>query len=388
MPRIAFWLRVAALFLWRSGRVTLVLSLMILVAVAALVFLSAMAEGINDAMIRNSVGLYAGHVSAMNLPATLTPQDLAVPGVDRVLPRRPTAGILAAQGRLVPVTLMRVVPALERSATGLPRKVVVGDYLSGAPGEILLSAALAGQLGLEIGSRLVFRAGGEQEESGYTLRGIYRTGVDRLDYGLAFAAGADPPAGGGPWQAALFLAPGVAPAAVIERLAKAIAGEAVFQSWLELMPDLRELIDLNRVSMTLVTVLVFSVVAIGVACAFVVFVLKNLREYGIMRAMGVTVGDMACLISAEVLLLSLAAALLGVLTGALAVALAARTGIDLTAFTSYNRYFTVSGMIYPRATGEALWVPPLMAVAFSLLASVWPIALVGRKKVADILRMV
>jgi ABC-type lipoprotein release transport system permease subunit len=388
MPRIAFWLRVAALFLWRSGRVTLVLSLMILVAVAALVFLSATAAGINDAMIRNSVGLFSGHIAATHLPGTLAPEALQVAGVDQVLPRRPTPGMLSAAGRLAPVTLMRVVPALEKAATGLPRKIVRGRYLTGAPDEILVSAHLAEQLAVGVGERLVFRGGNRSQQTVFTICGIYRTEVDRLDYGLAFAAGAERRDDGEPWQAALFLAPGVAPPTVIERLEKEIAGAAVFKSWAELMPDLRELIDLNRISMALVTVLVFSVVAIGVACAFVVFVLKNIREYGIMRSMGVTVGDMAALIGAEILLLSLMAALLGVLTGALAVALTARSGIDLTAFTAHNRYFTVSGMIYPRATPKALLAPPLVAVGFSLLASLWPITLIGRKKVADILRIV
>jgi len=125
-----------------------------------------------------------------------------------------------------------------------------------------------------------------------------------------------------------------------------------------------------------------------VACAFVVFVLKNIREYGIMRSMGVSTGDMGWLIIAEILILSLLASLFGLLVGAAAVALVARTGIDLTAFTAHNRYFSVSGMIHPRATGYALGVPPLVAVGFSLVASTWPIALIGRKRVADILRMV
>jgi hypothetical protein len=45
-------------------------------------------------------------------------------------------------------------------------------------------------------------------------------------------------------------------------------------------------------------------------------------------------------------------------------------------------------VVYPRATGYALGIPPLVAVGFSLLGSIWPIALIGRKKVADILRIV
>ncbi len=388
MKRMAFWLRVAVLFLVRSGRVTLVLALMIFTAVTALVFLSSLATGVNDAMIRNSLGLYTGHISGENLPPALTPETLRVDGVLGVLRRCAMPGMLSAGRRLVPVTLVAVAPEAEAAMTGLPRKVIDGHYLAPASDQILLSAYLAEQLGVTTGSPLFFVDGRAQREYGFTVCGIYRTEVDRLDYGVAFVAERACDVDREFWQAAIFLDAGVPPERVTAQLGKRVPGDAVFQSWLDRMPDLRQLIDLNRISMNLVTILVFSVVAMGVACAFVVFVLKNLREYGIMRSMGVTVGDVACLIGAEILILSLLAALGGVLAGVLIVAIVAHSGIDLTVFTSHNRYFTLSGIIYPRATAYALAIPPLMAVGFSLLAAIWPIALIGRKKVADILRMV
>ena len=55
----------------RSGRSTAALSLMVVTAVATLIFLSALAVGVNDAMIRNTVELYGGHISGFNLPAAL-----------------------------------------------------------------------------------------------------------------------------------------------------------------------------------------------------------------------------------------------------------------------------------------------------------------------------
>ena len=81
--RSGFWIKIAALFLLRSGRSTAALSLMVVTAVAMLIFLSALAVGVNDAMIRNTVELYGGHISGFNLPATLTPEQLAIEGVSR-----------------------------------------------------------------------------------------------------------------------------------------------------------------------------------------------------------------------------------------------------------------------------------------------------------------
>ena len=87
------------------------------------------------------------------------------------------------------------------------------------------------------------------------------------------------------------------------------------------------------------------------------------------------------------MLMNLAASIAGILAGTAAVLLVGSTGIDLTAFTSHNRYFAVSGIIYPRLTIFSLWSPPALALVFSLGSAIWPALLVARKKAADILKV-
>jgi ABC-type lipoprotein release transport system permease subunit len=141
--------------------------------------------------------------------------------------------------------------------------------------------------------------------------------------------------------------------------------------------------------MGIVTVLVFGVVSLGIACAFVIFILKNLKEYGIIKAMGVTTGEMTLLIVMEVVLMNLLATLMGIIGGILVVLLVEKIGgIDLTAFTSHNRYFAVSGIISPRLTFYSLCLPPLVSFLAGLISAIWPAALVARKRTADILRIV
>jgi ABC-type lipoprotein release transport system permease subunit len=161
---------------------------------------------------------------------------------------------------------------------------------------------------------------------------------------------------------------------------------ANFRTWQELMPDLRQLIDLNYVSMSIVIFIVFGLVGLGVSSAFVIFILKNLREYGIVKAMGVTPLEISFLIATEVGMMVFFAACGGVALGVVVTYLVGIWGIDLTAFTSHNRYFAVSGLVTPRLTGYSLWAPPIIAFCFGLAASIWPAVLVVRSKTADILR--
>ncbi len=386
LDAIAFWIRIAGLFLVRSKRTTAVLSLMVLLSVATLVFLSSMAVGVNDAMVRNSVSLYSGHVSGFDLAMDVNPASLMRKGVVAVVKRIENQGLLQQNDRFERITLVTSDPAEETNSTALWRKIIVGSYPRAGEAEILVSQYLAERLLLKPDDPVHFRQGIDSPPVTLVVTGVYRTGVEKLDRSLAFAPLEiipDTPAG---WSAAIFLHDGVEPENITAQYREYFGEPANFKTWRELMPDLRQLIDLNHVSMSIVIFMVFGLVALGVSSAFVIFILKNLREYGIVKAMGVTPLEISFLIATEVGMMILIAACGGVVLGAVATCLVGLTGIDLTAFTSHNRYFAVSGIVIPRLTVYSMWAPPVTAFCFGLAASVWPAVLVVHCKTADILR--
>ena len=383
---IGFWIRIAGLFLMRSRRTTAVLSLMVLLSVATLIFLSSMAVGVNDAMVRNSVSLYSGHVSGFDLAMDLEPASLMGKGVAAVVKRIESQGLLQQNDRLERITLVASDPTEEISNTAVWRKIVAGSYPRADKAEILVSQYMAKRLLLKPGDQVRFSHSIDSPAMTLVVSGIYRTGVDKLDRSLAFCPLgiiASAPAG---WSAAIFLHDGVAPEDIVAQYRRRFGESVNFRTWHELMPDLRQLIDLNYVSMSIVIFIVFGLVALGVSSAFVIFILKNLREYGIVKAMGVTPLEISFLIATEVGMMTFAAACGGVALGVVVTYLVGITGIDLTAFTSHNRYFAVSGIVTPRLTLYSLWAPPMIAFCFGLAASIWPAVLVVRSRTADILR--
>ena len=385
----AYWTRIAFLFLVRSGRSTAALSVMVITAVAALIFLSALAVGVKDAMLRNTVGLFSGHVTGYDLPESIQTQDLVVQGVDAVLKRVYLPGVLTGGRLSQPILLCGIDPEQETAHTALKMKISEGRYPLTGQREILISRYVAQILGARVGDRLgfSFQTGGGSLE--YSVSGLFHTGLDALDREMAFCPLEMMPAKGIPWSAAVFLTGGVTADTILNIYRQHWPGPVHFESWATQMPDLRQLIDLEAISMAIVILLVFGVVAIGIACSFVIFIIRNMREYGIMRAMGVTTAEMSALIVAKVTLMNLVACSLGLLIGMFAVLVVAHTGgIDISAFTSHNRYFAVSGVIIPRLTAFSLWAPPATSLLFSLLAAVWPAVMVARKKAADILRLV
>jgi ABC-type lipoprotein release transport system permease subunit len=386
---IGFWTRMALLFLVRSGRSTGPLTAMVIIAVSALIFLSALAVGVNDAMLRNTVGLFSGHVTGLALAPTVRPKDLVVPGVAAVLKRVYLLGVLSGGRVDHSLMLCAIDPDREIALTGLPKKLVEGGYPRAGRSEMMIGKPLAEALGVQTGATLRFASPDLESALQLTVVGIYQTHIDRLDRSLVFCPLAAIPKKDLPWSAAVFLKHDSVAQRVIETYGQKWPDRYRFESWETTMPDLRQLIDLQYISMAMVIVLVFFVVAVGIACSLVIFILKNIREYGIMKAMGVTTRGMSALIVTQVGLINAAACAVGLCIGVLAVWVVADFGgIDLSAWTSHNQYFAVSGVIYPRLTLFSLLAPPATAFLFGLLSATWPAALLARRKAAEIMRMI
>ena len=383
-----FWIKTARLFLVRSGSSTVVLTLMVLSVVSTLIFLSSLAIGINDAMIRNSVSLFSGHISGFNIPDDITKKQLFIEGVSGVLKRIPTSGFLHYRDRIEMVTLIAVAPAEEKKFTAIWKKVLKGRYLEPGKKEIFLSRQIAERLNIQPGDNIGFRSGTGSTSVEMTVAGLYKTGIDQFDRGISFCTMSAIPVKFTPWNAAIFLDNGVDKELIVGKYRNAKLNNSSFKTWSDLMPDLQQLIDLNYISMSIVIVLVFVVVSSGIAGAFSIFILKNLREYGIMKVMGITPMETAFLIFSEVILINLVASSIGIIIGVAAVFIFENIGINLSAYTSHNQYFIVSGIIFPRLTVFSLCLPPISALFFSIPAAIWLTVLVIKKNAADILRSI
>lgn len=385
--RVRFILKLSFLHLVRSWRATVVLSLLVISAVAALVFMTSLAVGTNDAMIRNSIGLFSGHIAGSNIPSQIDTDLMMVEGVEHVLIRKQQRYLLWTNDIFEPILLMAVNPLKEKQGTALWKKTVFGRYLQPEEDAIYLNQETAERLGAPVGGQVhIGKLPGETLKT-LTVVGVYKTGISALDQGLGFCPTGAIPLPAGLITAAVYLQNGSPSEAVLQHYRKLIP-TGQFRAWPEFLPDLKQLIDLNFVCMAIVLILVFALVSVGISCAFLIFTLKNLREHGIMKTMGIMPVDSALFLVCQIGFLTFCAAAIGIIAGVLVVGLFSQTGIDLTSFTSHNQYFTISGIIYPRLTAISLLPPPLLAIIFGLAAAIWPSLYIIRKSPADILRSV
>ncbi len=375
-------------------RRSLVTVLAVALAVASLVVLYALMVGVSDAMVRNTVALGTGHVLLRgNFDMNRNMRLLAERFNFTALPRRHAQAEREDNGAITRWPLIGVRPDLERGRSVVAAKITDGSFLD-APGTIVLGAAFNYRLGATIGENLTVTVNGRPRT--FRVGGLFRTGVDRLD-SAAFVNIDD--LDGPIDEVAIFIEnPADAADADYCRTVGMFAntyGQARpedlmndIHTWRDLLPELVQILALNRVSMNIVLVLATVILAMGVSNATFISASERTREFGILKAMGMRPATIALLVTCEAAGLAVVGAAAGLAVGACAAGVWSRAGLDLSAWTSENVHFLVSGVVYPRLAARALVLPFVAATAFAVASALLPAMRAARVRAVEALRWI
>jgi len=316
------------------------------------------------------------HLPIPEADAVWTALDRA--GVKKAARRIKAPALLLAGARSSSVELCGIVPEEERQVTFIHRTVVQGSYRL-APGTILISKRLAQAVNVHPGGdvKLLVQTGsGSPRAARLEVSGLFHTGLDSFDLGRVFVSLAT--------AQKLLETPGdITEIAVggdprdAETLARKISENLkdkrlVVRSWRELAPDLAQLMELNRATFRLLTVIVFIIAALGVANTMTTVIFERFREFGTLTALGTTPGGIVGMVVIESALLGVGAALVGTLAAAGLDLYLAGHGIDLARFTSANQYFVAGPLLKPMPAAADYLLTNLITVTIAVAAGLYP----------------
>lgn len=393
---ILFWICFAVRTLLRRGMRTAITLAAIALGVGALTFLGSMMVGVNDAMVSNSISLWTGNLLVRaDDPSALIDhwrdRKNLPPQISVVLPRLIVPAILATTKGSAPVRLVGVLPGRERSVSAISHRLEKGHYLpdSSARAEILVGSRVAEALGVSPGDSLKIQPiRGQSHDLG--VCGIFRTGLDQFDEGVAHVHLETLKAlnlGTFKGEVALFLLKGISSQAGEALIAPLLSRGETVAPWEEILPELDQLLRLNLVSMSIVIILVVVMMAAGVSNTILVTVMDRYRAFGVLKALGVTPGEIVRLILIETALMCLVAGSTGLCLGSIATLIFGQMGIDLGRWTSENPHFLLSGIIYPRLTWEMAMIPAMAVLSVGTVSSLWPAAIAARRRARDVMRL-
>lgn len=378
----------------------------------------AISAGSQKRWVANAVELYPGHfeVSARGYRDSRSLDDAlvlsgeqraaldALPGAAGWAPRLEAFGLISADSEHATgrgVQLFGVDAARERGLSRLlralrPDGAAPVRAAAGGARQIALGDLLARNLGAALGDDVIVvgsDAFGSQAADRFRLVGTFHVGADELDgYGALVDLGELRDflaAGEGLSHVAVFARDTRALPAIAERLDAAFPAERYeVLGWPELVPELVQFIQMGDVGDWVQNGLLLIVVAFGLLNTVLMSVFERVREFGVLRAIGMRPRTVFGLVLLESLLLSLLGIALGFAVGIPLVLYLSGHPIPLTGrdVRAAIEVFGIEPVIQFALSRSSLVALPLVLLGVGALASVLPAIRASRGRPVDALR--
>ena len=291
-------------------------------------------------------------------------------------PRLEAYGMLRSAYATDGVTIRGIDPSQEQLVTDLQTVLSSGRYIVD-PGEVLLSTALAGDLDIRLGERVVLLATSQDGTSSQAFRavGFFTPVVTELEKVALVPIGDARSLTGwdGVTALAVALPPGAPTRRAVARARELLDGlpEVEVDDYFALNPLARLMIQGSTIKMIPFVILISLLVGFGVANTTFYSVLERTREFGVMAAVGMSRHQLGSMVLLESVFVSGIGFAAGGSLGYGSLLYMARVGLNFGAFVhGFGSDLGIPTIIYASASG-LYWLAALSVVVFTALAAAW-----------------
>jgi len=409
---VSIFVKIAWRNIWRNPRRSWVLITAIAVGVFSFLGAIAYIDGFSIQMVDAAVNLQGGHlqVSARGyhenpaIRAYLPDRDQVARVLDtfsgiHYAPQVATSGMINSAEQATGVVISGVDPEREARVTALADYIVEGTYLSpdGGDGAVVIGAALADQLNVRIGEKVVLMASDLDNEVGagaYRVAGLFRTNssdFDKTNVYLHLDA-AQRLVGYTAQQAStvtIRLDPGHDLDATAARLRDGLGGAALeVLTWQERSPLLVMMNEMMGIANVFLVVILFTAIAFTLVNSFIMVIFERIREIGIMTANGVRPGQVRLMLYLEAVFIVLLGTGLGSLLAVGLIAYWSAVGLDLSAFAEGLNSFGAASVIYPHVDWGHIVSGFVLIFVMVLVAVLYPAVKASRFETVEAINYV
>jgi len=391
------YLQLAWRNIWRNPRRTLVILTAIVIGIWSMILICSLMRGMTDQMVKNSISRLTGHIQIHHrdyrsdpvIENSITDPQKVQSLLAKALPSgskwasRIRVGAVAANARhSTGVILVGVDPEREAAISFVGNSVTQGRFLeSDDPFGIVVGGALADKFETRLGRKVVLMSQGIDKElssRAFKIVGIFRSEMESTEKQFVFITK----------QAAsklLKLKSGVSEFSILlpkqrmDRTETMAAGireglseDHSVQTWQELLPMMVTYMKLIDGWIYIWNLVVFIAMGFGIVNTLLMAVFERMREFGLVKALGMKASWIVRDVLTESFLLLLAGMGIGNLLAWVSVAALSRTGINLSALSEGAEYFGMPRMLYPAIIGRDVVIANLTVVILGLLISLYP----------------
>lgn len=336
--------------LWRNKTRTLLTASGIAFAVFLVTFSMALQGGSYADMIKAATGFYIGHAQITQRDfVTDSKLEQTIPNAAALreqiqnrfplvaLPRVQAFGIVSKEERSIGGVLLGVDFAAEAAQLDLFDNISAG-IVPTQPGQALVGAAMARNLGAELGDDIVILGSGKRGGVAamvLSVGGILSTGQAELDRSLLFAPLLDVQEAFGledeVHTIVLVLEDYAQGAELAKPLGELLQADQRYRTWQQLLPEVEQGIELDRITGQLFFLILLILVSFAVLNTFVMVIFERTREFGMLMALGLRPWQIIGQVQIEAFFLGVLGVLLGSVISAALVGYLSQVGIPLDA---------------------------------------------------------
>ncbi len=401
--------------IWRNTRRTILTISAIAFASLLLVFMLSFQFGSYETMINTSVKIHTGHlqiqaaeyrkkrniryvVSDLNKIAAVLEN---IPQIASYTYRAQTFSLVSSAKRTYGAMVTGIDPEGEAGVSRLKSLIRQGAYLSGEDtNQALVGSLLARNLHVKIGDELTILGQGRDGSIAatvVTVKGIFNSGIDDFDRSSLQI----------PLKTfqEVYTMPGMAHEVVIvadslsdvDRIKRTIQKDLsslstdqrlVILDWDELMPGLRQSIEMDLISGLIFYILLVLVVAFSILNTFLMAIFERTKEFGVLMAIGTTPGRLTKVLLIESMTMAAIGIAGGIFIGSLLTIYFQLHGLDISGASELLSQFGITGRIYPKLSWISAISGPTAVLIITFLAALYPALKVRKMKPVAAMRAV
>ena len=384
--------------IWRNTRRTLITTLAIVFACVLLVFMLSFQFGGYATMINSSVKIHSGHLQiqakdyndkqnirmVISNPAEVGKICDKIKNINSFTYRAKAFSMVSSGKKTYGCMVIGIDPVREALVSTLKKSIEYGNYLTEKDrNKALVGNLLAKNLNISVGDEITVLGQGKDGSIAATVlyvKGIYNSGMDAFDRSTIQIPLKT-------FQNVYSMGNSVNEIVIISKSLSDISGiknnlEKIFKirgfngltilTWDQLIPGLRQGIEMDLISGIIFYLLLIVVVALSILSTFLMAIFERTREFGILMAIGTTPGRLIRLVLTESVIMTMVGIACGIGLGTLITLFFQFHGINLGGSSPMLRHYGISGMMYPALSFISVFSGPCVLFVITFLVALYP----------------
>lgn len=385
--------------LWRHRKRTLITLSSIAVGFGLAVLSIGIQDGSHNSLVRNAINLGEGHLTVqprgyIEAPAnhkylsdglTLSKKLKSLNVTGSIEPRISLQVLASTANNSVGVVLEGLSSENDPRADMLTPQLVKGEWIkAGDDRGLVIGAGMASKLKAKIGSKVVLMAGkkgGDSQAQLGRVRGIFKSQVPEMDdylifsdllFARRFLQGEGAEVSKLPiTRFAIFLDDPDTLYNWKDKVKSVVESEQIIaMDWQEMMPQLVQFIIIDDAGNYVFLMLILIMVIFGVLNTVLMSVLERTREFGLLRALGLSRRNLLTLVFCESFLMGLLAIVVGWIVGGGIHFWFSQHGIDFTALMGEGGNVMMGTFMDPIVYTELSWDRVIQLTTIIFVATV------------------